>query len=411
METILTFFADFWDVLAEMAPYLLFGFAVAGLLSVFISAEWVQKHLGRGRFGPILKAAAMGVPMPLCSCGVIPVSASLRRQGAGSPAAVSFLISTPQTGVDSIMVTYSLLGPVFAIYRPLAALISGVVGGLIASLLGGPAGARAASGGAQQDTTHSQHSCCNGSHASEQAESASPEELAESTAGEGKKLCCGSSSEDEHAVNCPRGGLLARLGRAARYGFLTLPADIAGALLVGLAVAAGISALVEPGALANWVEPGWSQILLLMAAGIPIYVCATASIPVAGALILMGASPGAAFAFLMTGSATNAATVSTVWKTMGRSVAMVYVGTMMATAFAGGLLLDVFLDATAVQKAMHGDMVPAWVNSAGAVVLLAVLGWGLWTNYGRRLTARRTEPQAADSCPSESSTCRGGEES
>ena len=411
METITTFLTDFWGVLAEMAPYLLFGFAVAGLLSVFISTEWVQKHLGRGRFGPILKAAAMGIPMPLCSCGVIPVSASLRKQGAGSPAAVSFLISTPQTGVDSITVTYSLLGPVFAIYRPLAALISGVIGGLIASLLREPKTSAPTSTESAPHANSSQPTCCSGSHASEQAQSASPEELAEAVAGEGKMVCCGSASGDEHSVNCRRGGITARLGRAVRYGFLTLPADIAGALLVGLAVAAGISALVEPGALANWVEPGWSQILLLMAAGIPIYVCATASIPIAAALILMGASPGAAFAFLMTGSATNAATVSTVWKTMGRSVAIVYVGTMMATAFAGGLLLDVFLDGAAVQKAMHGDMMPAWINSTAAIVLLAVLGWGLWTHYGRRLMARWTGRKATGSCPSEASTCRGGEES
>lgn len=411
METIATFLTDFWDVLAEMAPYLLFGFAVAGLLSVFISTEWVQKHLGRGRFGPILKAAAMGVPMPLCSCGVIPVSASLRKQGAGAPAAVSFLISTPQTGVDSIMVTYSLLGPVFAIYRPLAALVSGIVGGLIASLLGEPRTASVDDAKIKPNASQDETSCCSGSHASEQAESTSPEELAHAAAGEGKMVCCGTASGDEHAVNCPRGGILARLGRAVRYGFLTLPADIAGALLVGLAVAAGISALVEPGALANWVEPGWSQILLLMAAGIPIYVCATASIPVAGALILMGASPGAAFAFLMTGSATNAATVSTVWKTMGRAVAMVYVGTMMATAFAGGLLLDVFLDGAAVRQAMHGGMMPSWFNTAAAIVLLAVLAWGLWTHYGRRLMGRRTGQQSPKACPSEAPACCGGEES
>ena len=129
------FAAEFWVVLAAMAPYLLFGFLVAGFLSIFISADTVEEHLGGGGFLPVLKAAAFGVPLPLCSCGVIPVAASLRRHGASRGATTAFMLSTPQTGVDSILVTYSLLGPVFAVFRPVMALISGILGGTVVSLV------------------------------------------------------------------------------------------------------------------------------------------------------------------------------------------------------------------------------------------------------------------------------------
>jgi uncharacterized membrane protein YraQ (UPF0718 family) len=128
------FMHEFWEVLGEMAPYLLFGFLVAGILSVYISQKFVERHLGGRGFWAVLKASLFGIPLPLCSCGVIPVAASLRKQGAGKGAVTSFLISTPQTGVDSILVTLSLLGPVYAIFRPVASFIKGVIGGMAVSI-------------------------------------------------------------------------------------------------------------------------------------------------------------------------------------------------------------------------------------------------------------------------------------
>jgi uncharacterized membrane protein YraQ (UPF0718 family) len=134
MDLPVKFLFEVWSTLCQMAPYLLFGFLCAGLLSVLISEEKVEKHLGGKGFKPVLKATLLGIPLPLCSCGVIPVFASLRKKGAGKGAATGFLISTPQTGVDSILVTYSMLGPVFAIFRPLAAFVSGILGGMLVDL-------------------------------------------------------------------------------------------------------------------------------------------------------------------------------------------------------------------------------------------------------------------------------------
>ena len=343
---------NFWAVLGEMAPYLLFGFLVAGVLSVSISPELVERHLGGRGVWPVVKASAFGVPLPLCSCGVIPVAASIRSHGASKGATTAFLISTPQTGVDSILVTFSLLGPIFAVFRPLAALVAGVLGGAIV--------AATETGGAPAGPAQKCHEAC-----------------------------------------CSPGPRRSRTGRALAYGFLTLPRDIGRTLLVGLAVAALISAIVPEGYFSNVVPPGPWQILVLMLVGIPVYLCATASIPIAAGLILTGVSPGAAFALLMTGPATNAATVATIWKVLGKRTCLIYLATMMVAAFVGGLVLDRIVTAHQVQAAMHHGWMPGWVKTVSAAALLGVLAAGAFyrprhkgrsdvSDRGRTLTLRIT---------------------
>ena len=331
METFLNILTEFWVVLSAMAPYLLFGFLVAGLLSVFVSAETVERHLGGGGAWPVLKAAIFGVPLPLCSCGVIPVAAGLRRHGAGKGATTAFLLSTPQTGVDSIFVTLSLLGPVFAIFRPLVALVSGVLGGSVVSLTSGE------KLGTTGPAVHCTDECC-----------------------------------------APGAGDGGRLRRVLRYGFLTLPRDIGKALMVGLVIAALLSAIVPKNYFAEHLGTGVVPILVMMLLGIPVYVCATASVPVALALITAGVSPGAALAFLMTGPATNAAAFATIWKIMGKRTAIIYLASVAVTALCAGLLLDYIFTATgAAPGVAHEHMVSGWYvyfQSAAAVVLLGVLG-------------------------------------
>ncbi len=321
--------AGFWDNLLEMAPYLLFGFAVAGVLSVMIKPETVERHLGGRGLWPVVKAAAFGVPLPLCSCGVIPVSASLRRHGASRGATTAFLLSTPQTGVDSIMVTLSLLGPVFAIFRPLAALATGVFGGALVALFERERGARMAADACQD-------ACCTG----------------------------------EKQGN--------RLLRILSYGFVTLPRDIGKWLLVGLALA-GVIAVVVPENLAGVYGKGFVGMLVLMALGIPLYVCATASVPIAAALMIKGVSPGAALAFLITGPATNAATIAVVWKTMGRRTALLYLASVAIAALTFGALLDLIYRRTGALSAhqhVH-ELLPHWAKLASAIVLMGVLAFAL----------------------------------
>jgi hypothetical protein len=338
LEWLVNIPADFWAVLSEMAPYLLFGFFVAGVLSVVVSPEFVERHLGGRGVWPVLKASAFGVPLPLCSCGVIPVSASLRKHGASKGATVGFLISTPQTGVDSIMVTFSLLGGVFAMFRPLVALVSGLIGGTIVSAVDADGSEGARSPGA---------TC--------------------------REACC--ASGEAHG----------KIYRAFAYGFGALPRDIARMLLAGLAIAALISAAVPENYLTGLLGGGIGAMLIMMLLGVPIYVCATASVPIAAALIYKGVSPGAALVFLMTGPATNAATITMVWRMLGRRTAIVYLLTVALSALAAGLILDYVFSIGHIQAApAMGGMLPNYVKWAAAVILLGILGVALFRRQIRR---------------------------
>ena len=326
VEIVTSIVSESWAVLAEMSPYLLFGFMVAGLLSVLISAEVVERHLGGRGIVPVLKAALFGVPLPLCSCGVIPVAMSLRRHGATRGATTSFLLSTPQTGVDSIMVTFSLLGWVFAVFRPLVAFVTGLVGGSVVTMFGGNGAGEQAAEPACQDA------CCT-----------------DDTSG----------GKFRHAVH---------------YAFVTLPRDIGKPLLVGLALVGVISTFVPKDFFAGALGTGIGGMFVMLLLGIPVYVCATASVPIAVALIAKGVSPGAALVFLMTGPATNAATIAVIWRMMGRRTVAVYLATVAVGALAAGFVLDYIFEVTGIvaTPAMPW-MIPEFAKTAAAIVLLTIL--------------------------------------
>ncbi|RKX26242.1 MAG: permease [Candidatus Zixiibacteriota bacterium] len=335
LDFIVEIITQSWLVLGQMAPYLLFGFIAAGVLSVLISPEWIERHLGKPGLGPVLKASLFGVPLPLCSCSVLPVSVSMRRHGASRAATTAFLLSTPQTGVDSIAVTYALLGPVFAIFRPLTALLSGLVGGSLVRWFG------------EQES--------NGAQTTDKQESVPCMEA-----------CCAGA---EHT---------SRLTRIVRYGLVTLPRDIGLALLVGILIAGAMAALVPQDHLAAYIGGGVLSILLMMAAGIPVYVCATASVPIAAGLIHLGGSPGAALAFLIAGPATNAASFTTIWKALGGRTAVIYLLTVGASALGFGLLLDWLMPITnmslpGIASHTHMQSEGSWLYHISAIALLAIM--------------------------------------
>jgi uncharacterized membrane protein YraQ (UPF0718 family) len=320
---------DFWGTVAEMSPYLLLGFLVAGVLSVLISQRFVERHLGGRGMWPLLKASLFGVPLPLCSCGVIPVSMSLHKHGASKGSTISFLLSTPQTGVDSIFVTFSLLGPVLAIFRPLTALVTGIVGGVLVDVFGQGA----------EDEKEPAPKC--------------------------------SDEGGEENTRTIVGGL--------KYGFITLPRDIGKAMLIGLVIAAVISAFVPDNFFAERLPArGILAMVVMMFLGIPVYVCATASVPVAAALILKGLAPGVALVFLITGPATNAAAFTTIWKVLGGRTAIAYLFTVAVCAIGAGLLLDMMFPelVTSVQTHMH-QMKHSMLGHVSAAALLAVLAFAV----------------------------------
>ena len=314
-----------WTVAAQMAPYLLLGFLMAGLLSVFISPAFVEAHLGRRSLWQVVKAALLGVPLPLCSCGVLPVGASLRRHGAGKGATLSFLAATPQTGLDSVMATQALLGPVFVIFRIATAFVSGILGGFLveATDRGQPA--------AEETQTAASCGCCK-AH--------------------------------------PRG----RLYRMLHYGLVDLAREIGRAVFVGILISGVLTALVPKDYLAGLLGPGILSMLVMMVVGIPLYACSAGSVPIAFALIQMGVSPGAALVFLVTAPATNAASITTVWSVLGRRSALIYLFAIGASALAAGFLMDQLAVRTVVGTLTHGEHAAVgWFQHLSAVVLIGVL--------------------------------------
>ncbi|HBG77413.1 MAG TPA: hypothetical protein DDW84_00995 [Phycisphaerales bacterium] len=320
------FLQSFWSTIEKMSPYLLFGFAVAGILRVLISTAFIQRHLGGKGIWPIIKSSLFGVPLPLCSCGVIPVAMSLRKRGASKGATIAFLLSTPQTGIDSIFVTYSLLGLVFTIFRPVVALITGIIGGVATDMFDKNAGAFT------------------------------------------------ESIDDEHTA-----GQKGKFSTAVRHGFIVLPRDIGLAMLIGLLAAAFISVVVPNDFFADKIGTGIGAMILMMLIGIPVYVCATASVPIAAAMIAKGLTPGAAFVFLMTGPATNAATFVTIWKILGSRTAIIYILTVAVCALTAGVLLDSMF--TGLGRDIQGhyhNMAATPIEHISAIILLAVLAFGIY---------------------------------
>jgi uncharacterized membrane protein YraQ (UPF0718 family) len=339
MDQLIEIFQQFWITLTVMSPYLLFGFLVAGIMSVLISPKLVETHLGGRGIWPVVKASLFGVPLPLCSCGVIPVTVSLREHGASRGASISFLLSTPQTGIDSLFVTYAMLGPVFAIFRPLIAFVTGIIGGTVVEAI---APASTASGQPNSNGEDEAKSKC-------------------------EKSCCKKTKEFKFVT-------------LLKYGFLSLPKDIGTPMLIGLIIAALISAFVPEDFVLDGVEKLglFGTMFVMMALGIPVYVCATASVPLAAVMIAKGISPGAVLVFLMTGPATNAAAFATIWKVMGGKTAIIYILTVIFCALGSGLLLEALFPNLGSVIGEHQHESSSLAGHISAIVLLCILFRGIY---------------------------------
>ena len=350
-----------------MAPYLLFGFAVAGLLHVFIRKEFVQRWLGQPELGSVVKASVLGVPMPLCSCSVIPVAASLRESGASKGATASFLSSTPQTGVDSILASYALLGGLFTTVRVLVAFVCGIVTGYLIEVFCNkktPVVAKAP----PSDLSLSNHL--------DPISSLTPP----STMGSGDQASP-TISEIKPMDSCAGQPSLKRGPiEALRYGFVTLPADLAMALAAGLVLAGLITTLLPSDLLSGSLSSGPLAFLLATAISLPLYVCATASIPMAYALLAAGLSPGAALVFLITGPATNVTTIVTVWKILGRRATVIYLVSLLLISWLTGWLFNALLSAVAMDEVAHHHeaLHPSLYRHVSGVLLIGLLVFSLW---------------------------------
>ncbi len=319
---------NFIDLFVESAPWLLFGFFIAGLLKTLVPEDFLARHLGQPGVASTIKAALLGAPLPLCSCGVIPAAIGLRRAGASKAATTSFLISTPETGVDSISISYALLGPVMAIMRPFAAIVSAITAGLLV--------------GRGDDDQH-------------------PTELVESD-------CC----SGHHNVRAEAQSLSLKIVAGLRYTFVDLLRDIVVWLLIGLVLAAAIKTFVPQEFLAVWGQ-GFSAYLLMAAIGIPMYICATASTPVAAGLLFAGVSPGAVLVFMLVGPATNIATLGVVKTELGQRSLAAYLGAVIGVAFIFGFALDAGAQFWGLDFSLQAEHAHQIVNNTLAIVAAVVL--------------------------------------
>ncbi len=359
LEFLINLSINIWQTTVQMAPALLFGFLVAGILSVCISSDYVKRHLGGHGFLPVIKAAILGVPLPLCSCSVLPVATSLRKSGASRGAVTAFLISTPETGVDSIAATYGVLGPVMGIFRPFSAFVSALIGGIIAELFDNKEDAVEKE--REVTLTASESSCCHCSCSKEETSPAVEEE---------PHSCCHADSE----TGLESGNIIVRI---LHYGFIRLFDTIALPLLGGLLAAGLINMLIPDNFFAALSGGGLVTMLLMMLVGLPLYVCATASVPIAAAFIMKGISPGAALVFLLTGPSTNIAALGAISQMLGKKHTIIFLLSIAGCALLAGTVLDMIYAYTGQTgiSAMehHHDEAPGIFSIVSAVVLLALM--------------------------------------
>ncbi len=329
-----------WKLLEQSALYILLGLLVGGLLKIFLSPDYVAAHLGKGKFISVFKAALLGVPIPLCSCGVLPAAAQLKRQGANNGATAAFLISTPESGVDSIALSWALLDPIMTVARPLAAFISAFTAGLMENLFA-----------YREDVVEPLRSL---------------KILPSRTTGCRNDCSC--------EVQNTKTGLWGSFKQGMRYAVTDIWGDLAGWFFVGIVIAACITVLVPDDLIAQHLGGGIGSMLLMLLFGIPMYICATASTPIAAALIVKGVSPGTALVFLLTGPATNITALAVIIKILGKKGTLLYLVSLSVVSVLCGLMLDALYFSLGISAvATIGtvtEVLPDWLMLGATCLLL-----------------------------------------
>jgi uncharacterized membrane protein YraQ (UPF0718 family) len=353
VSTFILFFDNLLQLSAEASPWLILGLLIAGLMKAWVPSKILSRHLGHGNKA-IIKAALIGAPLPLCSCGVIPVATELRRSGASAPATSAFLVATPETGVDSVSVSYALLGPLLATYRPITAILSAIFTGMLVAT----AKVEEKSLTSEAKTT----SCC-ASKTIETKKVSQPEKTGNS--------CCASKVEKKSNT------FIEKTLLGVRYSATQLIDDLIRWLLIGLLFATIVRTFVPASFLLSYGS-GLAAMLVMIAMSIPMYICATASTPIAAGFILAGISPGTALVFMMAGPATNISTLGVIKNEMGTEVLVKYLLGIAISAITFGLLLDWGLNYFMIdisQQMQHShELLPYWfgLTCTGLLVFLSI---------------------------------------
>ena len=340
MAIIISVLQESWHLLLEASVYILFGMLVGGLLKVFLNPSFVADHLGKGKFSSVIKAALFGIPIPLCSCGVLPAAASLKRQGANNGATTAFLISTPESGVDSMAITYALLDPIMTVARPVSAFVTAVAAGISENLLQTQ---KEKDWKKVIDRSCPIDNCCDGNEC----------------------------PPEEHAHHHSFGE---KMWSGLKFAVDDLWGDLAGWFFAGLLLAGVISVMIPQELMVQYLGGGLHSMLIMLVVGIPMYICATASTPVAAAMILKGVSPGAALVFLLVGPATNVTSLSVLFGLLGKRATAIYLVMLSLFAVLSGLVLDVIYNGFGVSASatagQAGEVIPYWLQLSGALIVI-----------------------------------------
>ena len=349
MELLSHFFIALIELSNAMAPYILFGLVFAGILHEFVPDTIVTKHLGKDNIFSVIKATLFGVPLPVCSCGVIPLATSIKKSGASKGSTLSFLISTPITGVDSILATYGIFGWIFTIYRVITSMIIAMVAGILTNLFD-----------KEEPSVKPAFSAFKVSNTLSPTFSMQNQE--ESSCCSNASSCCAPKEKGFWFTS------------AMRYAFITLLGDIAKPLVWGLLIGALITVAIPESISEILTEYAWFSYVIVIAIAVPMYVCATASLPIAAGLMLSGVSAGAAFVFLSAGPATNTVTIGVVKKMLGTRSLIIYLGSIIVGSIVFGLGLDYLFSASDINPASLIDM----EEEAGLIsIMSSVVLWGL----------------------------------
>ena len=351
------FFEALWQLSMAMAPYILFGLLFAGVLHELVPQSIVTKHLGKENIISVLKSTIFGIPLPVCSCGVIPLATSIKKSGASKGATLSFLISTPITGVDSIMATYGIFGWIFTLYRAITSMIIAMVAGALTNIFDKEVeevAVKKPAFSASFTATKPKESC-----------------------GTGEGSCCSSEGSEKKSFS---------FVSALRYAFVTLLGDIAKPLFWGLILGALITVAI-PDNLAELLKgSSWLSYVVVIVIAVPMYVCATASLPIAAGLMLSGVSAGAAFVFLSAGPATNTVTIGVVKKMLGSRSLFIYLGSIIVGSIIFGLGLDYIFDVSNINPAslIHMDEEGGMVSMVSSILLWGMVLWFMLMPYLKR---------------------------
>ena len=353
----MAFISNFIALFTESAPWLILGFSVAGLMKAFVPSQVLAKYLGNPGIMSTVKAALLGAPLPLCSCGVTPAALGLRRSGASKAATTSFLISTPETGIDSVTVSYAMMGPFIAIIRPIAAIFTAITAGL---LVGPDKNDHA------PQSSEPVQSCCTSKTAEPEPESA--------------ESCCSKVSEETSATD----SISNRLRDSMKFTFVDLIRDISLWLMIGLGIAALVETYVPTEFLTQWGD-GFMAFVVMALIGVPMYICALASTPIAAGLLFSGVSPGATLVFMLVGPATNIATIGLVRNELGNRALAAYLGSVIGVGFGFGYLTNYLtgqwnIDFVAQTQTTH-TMINTPTATAAAAVLAGLIVFALGSKY------------------------------